>query len=94
MGRGRPQQQSPKAPPANHDSAGYFAFLQSRNASGSELTGGNVKQKVEPSPGPLDSPQILPPCRVTMRLTKAKPIPVPSAVSRRSKSSKIFLRGT
>jgi len=41
---------------------------------------GRVKEKVEPSPG-VDSTRIVPPCRSTIFLTTARPMPVPPYAS-------------
>ena len=62
--------------------------LRRRTCAGSSPTG-SVKQNVAPPPGPGDSIQTRPPCRSTMRLTSARPTPVPSlAASSLSNSRK------
>ncbi len=54
-------------------------------------TTGRVRQNVEPWPTPSDSTQVLPPWTSTMRLTSARPMPVPSVrPSRRSNNRKTF----
>ena len=92
-GRGRHHAPAPRAEPrggrgAARRGAGLTPERQAPRG------GGSVKQNVAPRPGPSDSAQARPPWASTIRRTRARPTPVPSAPGPASRRGRTPARGS